>query len=206
MILKLNIYKSNKKNNSIMKYIKTYENFNFQSTNEEFLFGGKLKKAIEDARRISNDVISNMSEEEAAEAMSFMEEKGLTKELAEETANKLNLNKSSEEAAETVAQAVPEIAGEEQKMEESVKNVIVDRLIRFVGNPLISGFLVWVSSIVLRSTAVGWSTQPEWIQKIHDALATYGLQGPVSLLVWLLTFVFCILTIAKMFHGRNLAN
>lgn len=188
-----------------MRYIKTYENFNVKLTNEEFMFGGKLKKAIEDAKKISNDVVSKMSEEEAVEAMEYMKEKGLTPELAQETANKLKLNSSADEAAETIAQAVPEVT-EEEKVEESIKNVIVDRLIRFVANPLLSGFLLWLSSIVLRATAVGWATQPQWIQKIHDALAAYSLQGPISLLVWLLTFVFCILTLAKMFHGRDLAK
>lgn len=188
-----------------MRYIKTYENFNVKLTNEEFMFGGKLKKAIEDAKKISNDVVSQMSEEEAAEAMAFLEEKGLTKELAQETANKLNLNDSSEEAAETIAQAVPEIT-QEETIEESVKNVIVDRLIRFVANPMLSAFLLWVSSVVLRATAIGWASQPQWIIKIHDGLAAYSLQGPVSLLVWVLSFIFVILTIAKMFHGRDLAK
>lgn len=188
-----------------MRYIKTYENFNVKLTNEEFMFGGKLKKAIEDAKKISNDVVSQMSEEEAVEAMEYMKEKGLTPELAQETANKLKLNSSADEAAETIAQAVPEVT-EEEKVEEGIKNVIVDRLIRFVANPLLSGFLIWLSSIVLRATAIGWSTQPEWIQKIHDALAAYSLQGPISLLVWLISFVFVILTIAKMFHGRDLAK
>ena len=183
-----------------MKYIKTYENFDYQ-VNEEFLgIGKKIKELIAKAKEISNKVVSEMSDQEKQEAMSFMEEKGLTPEAAQQAADKFKLS-NPEVAAEVIEDVVPEVAGETN---EGFKEVVVDRIIRFVANPMISGFLLWISSIVLRATSIGWSEQPEWIIKIHDALASYNLQGPVSIIVWFTTFIFCILTIAKMFHGRKL--
>jgi hypothetical protein len=186
-----------------MRYIKTYENFNVQVTNEEFLgIGKKLKELIAKAKEISTSVVSSMSDEEKQEALNFMDEKGLTPEVAQQISSKMKLE-TPEAAAEVIQDVVPEVA---EVANEGLKEVIIDRIIRFVGNPAISGFLLWLSSVVLRATAIGWAEQPDWILKIHDALTAYNLQGPVSLFVYLTAFLFTILTIAKMFHGRKLEN
>lgn len=191
-----------------MKYIKTYESFNYQ-VNEEFLgIGKKLKEYIDIAKKVSQGVISKMSDEERMEALNYMEDKGMTPELAQQTADKLNIEDSSEETADTITEVVPEVVeGENSSYEyinEGIGDVIKDRLIRFVGNPMLSGFLIWISSIIFKATAIGWASQPQWIIDIHDALAAYNLQGPVSLIIWIITFVVCILTIVKMVHGRSM--
>lgn len=201
MILKLNIY-YDKKKYTIMKYIKTYESF---KVNEEFFgIGKKIKEAIATAKEISNKVVSKMTDEEKQEALNYMADKGLTPEAAQETASKLKLE-TPDVAAEVIQDVVPEITEEEPVANESVKNVIVDRLIRFVVNPSISAFLIWLTKVILSATVTGWSEQPKWIQDIHDALP-YALHGWVGLIVWLSTFVFCILTIVKMIHGRKMDN
>lgn len=201
MILKLNIY-YDKKKYTIMKYIKTYENF---KVNEEFFgIGKKIKEAIATAKEISNKVVSKMTDEEKQEALNYMADKGLTPEAAQETASKLKLE-TPDVAAEVIQDVIPEITEEEPVANESVKNVIVDRLIRFVVNPSISAFLIWCTKVILSATVTGWSEQPKWIQDIHDALP-HVLHGWVGLIVWLSTFVFCVLTIIKMIHGRKMDN
>lgn len=201
MILKLNIY-YDKKKYTIMKYIKTYESF---KVNEEFFgIGKKIKEAIATAKEISNKVVSKMTDEEKQEALNYMADKGLTPEAAQETASKLKLE-TPDVAAEVIQDVVPEITEEEPVANESVKNVIVDRLIRFVVNPSISAFLIWLTKVILSATVTGWSEQPKWIQDIHDSLP-HVLHGWVGLIVWLSTFVFCVLTIIKMIHGRKMDN
>lgn len=201
MILKLNIY-YDKKKYTIMKYIKTYESF---KVNEEFFgIGKKIKEAIATAKEISNKVVSKMTDEEKQEALNYMADKGLTPEAAQETASKLKLE-TPDVAAEVIQDVIPEITEEEPVANESVKNVIVDRLIRFVVNPSISAFLIWCTKVILSATVTGWSEQPKWIQDIHDALP-HVLHGWVGLIVWLSTFVFCVLTIIKMIHGRKMDN
>lgn len=201
MILKLNIY-YDKKKYTIMKYIKTYESF---KVNEEFFgIGKKIKEAIATAKEISNKVVSKMTDEEKQEALNYMADKGLTPEAAQEVASKLKLE-TPDVAAEVIQDVVPEITEEEPVANESVKNVIVDRLIRFVVNPSISAFLIWLTKVILSATVTGWSEQPKWIQDIHDSLP-HVLHGWVGLIVWLSTFVFCVLTIIKMIHGRKMDN
>lgn len=201
MILKLNIY-YDKKKYTIMKYIKTYESF---KVNEEFFgIGKKIKEAIATAKEISNKVVSKMTDEEKQEALNYMADKGLTPEAAQEVASKLKLE-TPDVAAEVIQDVIPEITEEEPVANESVKNVIVDRLIRFVVNPSISAFLIWCTKVILSATVTGWSEQPKWIQDIHDALP-HVLHGWVGLIVWLSTFVFCVLTIIKMIHGRKMDN
>jgi hypothetical protein len=186
-----------------MKYIKTYENFNYKVNEELFGIGNKIKEVIATAKEISNKVISNMTDEEKQDALDYMMDKGLTPESAQEAANKLKLE-TPEVAADVIQEVVPEIE-EEPVANESVKNVIVDRLIRFVANPAISAFLIWCTKIGVSAVSIGWADQPKWIQDIHDAIP-HALHGWVSILLVFITFIFFILTVAKMFHGRNLGN
>jgi hypothetical protein len=202
MILKLNIY-SNKKKYTIMKYIKTYENFNYKVNEEFFGIGNKIKEVIATAKEISNKVVSNMTDEEKQDALDYMADKGLTPESAQEAASKLKLE-TPEVAADVIQEVVPEIE-EEPVANESVKNVIVDRLIRFVANPAISAFLIWCTKIGVSAVSMGWADQPKWIQDIHDAIP-HALHGWVSILLVFTSFVFTIITIAKMIHGRSLEN
>jgi hypothetical protein len=203
MILKLNIY-NDKKKYTIMKYIKTYENFSYKVNEEFFGIGKKIKEVIATAKEISNKVVSKMTDEEKQEALDYMVDKGLTPEAAQETASKLKLE-TPDAAAEVIQDAVPEITEEEPVANESVKNVIVDRLIRFVANPAISAFLIWCTKVGVSAVSMGWADQPKWIQDIHDAIP-HALHGWVSILLVFTTFIFCILTIVKMIHGRKMGN
>jgi hypothetical protein len=66
-----------------MKYIKTYENFNYKVNEEFFGIGKKIKEVIATAKEISNKVISNMTDEEKQDALDYMADKGLTPESAQ---------------------------------------------------------------------------------------------------------------------------
>lgn len=202
-----------------MKYIKTFENFNYQ-VNEEF-FG--IGKKIDTVKKVVEEEVSKMSDEEKAEAMEYLSEKsGVSWQKLVEGAkaffNKFNLDNSTE-ASETIEEVVPEVGantdntpktGEETLLGDSVQwsvnegigEKIKDRLIRFVANPLLTGLIGWIGSIVWRASALGWADQPEWIIRIHEQLGAWG--GPLSFLLWVIAFVFGILTIAKMFIGRDL--
>lgn len=194
-----------------MKYVKTFENFNYQ-VNEEFLGIGKLKESIDKAKKVAENVVSEMSDEEKEDALNYLAEKSgvSTDDLikgAKDASKKLNLDNPTE-AAETIEEKVPEVVGEldqqsvQWSVNESIVEKIKDRLIRFVANPLLTGLIGWVGSIVWRASAIGWADQPEWIIRIHEQLGAFA--GPLSFVLWVITFVVGIVTICKMFIGRDL--
>lgn len=187
-----------------MKYIKTYENFNYSPLNEEFLgLGKKLREIYQQSKDAVNKVISNMSDEEKSEAMDYLADKGLTPEVAKEAAQKLDLEKP--EPSPEVTQELADVVGEEvEQTTESVVNeglmdTIKDRLIRFIGLPGLTTFIGWLTSIVLRAVAPGWASQPAWIQQLHDALP-HGLHGPLALIGVFATFILFVITMAKIFQ------
>lgn len=175
-----------------MKYIKTYENFN--PVNEE-LFGifDKIKEAISVGKEVVNDLVSKMSPMEMEEALAYAAEQGLTPELAKQTANKLKI-----ETPDAAASQLEEIV--EPVINESIFTDIKDRIIRFIGLPALTGFLGWLTSIVLRATSIGWSGEPQWIIEIHDKLGAYG--GWLSVLAVFVTFITFIITVAKL-HDKD---
>jgi hypothetical protein len=186
-----------------MKYIKTFESFNYK-VNEEFNFSG-LSENIKKTKEFAKDLAKNMPDEEKQKALGYMAEKGLTPELAKQLGGKLNigLNDTPEEAAYTVTGVVPEVCEENSSLQinESLKEKIYDRLIRFVGMPMLTGFFTWVGSIFWRAAGLGWADQPEWIVKIHDFVGGFG--GYISILFVVIAFVTFIVTLAMMFIGRK---
>jgi hypothetical protein len=183
-----------------MKYIKTYENFNYKVNEEFFGIGKKIKEVIATAKEISNKVISNMTDEEKQDALDYMADKGLTPESAQEAASKLKLE-TPEVAADVIQEVIPEIE-EEPVANESTKNVIVDRLIRYVASPAISAFLIWCTKIGVSAVSMGWVDQPKWVQDIHDAIP-HALHGWVSILLVFVTFIFFVITMARMFEPKK---
>ena len=173
-----------------MKYIKTYERFDYKPVNEE-IFGifNKIKEMIKAGREVVDKLVNQMTNNELKEALEYAYDKGLTPELAKKAADKLKLE-TPEEAATQLEDVVEPIVN------ESIFSDVKDRIIRFIGMPALTGFLGWITSILLRASATGWASEPQWIIDIHDKIGSFG--GPLGVLGVILTFILFIVTIAKM--------
>lgn len=166
-----------------MKHIKTFESFNVKMTNEEFLgLGKKIKELIANAKSAAEKALNSMSDEEKEEALKFAQEKGLSPESAQKVIN--TVDKNQEEVEKVVSET----------NEGALKDKIISRLSALVGAPvsLISGLAI------IAGSAQGWASHG-WTTKIHDVIEPMLGQGagPLGVLLFLLTFVFLVVGVAK---------
>ena len=183
-----------------MKYIKTYENFNYQPVNEE-LFGlwEKIKGMYSKAKEVVDKIVQSMSPEELQDAANYLSDKGLTPELAKQAAEKLGVEKNepSPEVAEDIAEIVEVETSENSKyLKEGVEETVKFRLIKWLGMPALTTFFAWLYTIAGRAAAIGWASEPKWITDIHDALGGFG--GPLAFILVAITFILFIITVMKM--------
>lgn len=159
--------------------------------NEFMGLGKKIKNLIGTAKKLANNTLSKMSDEEKEELVSIAGNDDV-----KVLANKLN-SLSPEEESEilAIAESVNESSG-------TIKRII-SRLLALVGFPV--GLISSALGFFVTGYNSGWSTAGQWAIDLHDMVdASVGSTGgPLSVLLFFISLIFLIVGVVNWNVGKK---
>jgi len=186
-----------------MKYIKTFENFDSQ-LNEEF-FGGLTKEMIIKAKQHGINAANSMTPEEREKYLELAKESGVKlDDKTMETLVDAAKDPDSIEGAKQAQKALDDQSSSYTYINEGIisyikgiKGKIIDRIGRFIINPVILAGMGFATKFVVQATAEGATGRSVWQAGLREFLDSCGLTGFATMLIIFITAIFALYTLVR---------